>query len=221
MTEPDPPQEPERCCFDDWVDHWEKQAKKKDTVSGVTAPLLEALAEAGLAGRTVLDIGCGIGDLALATLERGAVGATGVDLSPKAIEQAQELAKARGLPERATFEVGDGSKLDLPPADVVVLNRVICCYADADTLLDRSLAAAGSVYAFTAPVSGGPIGAMNRAWTWLWNVVYRVRKQKYAGFQTYVHDIRGIDERVRSAGFRPLRREHRRVVWDLAVYSRN
>jgi magnesium-protoporphyrin O-methyltransferase len=168
----------------------------------------------------VLDIGCGIGDLALATLERGAVGATGVDLSPKAIEQAQELAKARGLPERATFEVGDGSKLDLPPADVVVLNRVICCYADADTLLDRSLAAAGSVYAFTAPVSGGPIGAMNRAWTWLWNVVYRVRKQKYAGFQTYVHDIRGIDARVRSAGFRPVRREHRRVVWDLAVYAR-
>ena len=112
------------------------------------------------------------------------------------------------------------ARVELPDADVVVLNRVICCYADADALLERSLAAAGHVYAFTAPVSGGPVGAMNRASTWLWNVVYRVRKKKYAGFRTYVHDVRSIDERVRSAGFRPVRREHRRVVWDVAVYAR-
>ena len=42
------PREPERCCFDDWVDQWEKQAKKKETVAGVSKPLLEALEEAGL-----------------------------------------------------------------------------------------------------------------------------------------------------------------------------
>jgi hypothetical protein len=36
----------------------------------------------------------------------------------------------------------------------------------------------------------------------------------------FVHDIRAIDARVRAAGFRPLRREHRRFAWDLAVYAR-
>jgi len=216
----EPEHEPERCCFDDWVDHWERQAEKKETVAGVTAHLLRALDEAGLAGRTVLDVGCGIGDLALTALERGAETAVGFDLSSKAVEQAGALAASRGLANRARFEVGDGSKVDLPEADVVVLNRVFCCYADADGLLDRSLAAARNVYAFTTPVSRGVVGSMNRAWTGCWNVIYRLREAKYHGFRTFVHDIDRIDERVRAAGFRPLRREHRRGVWDLAVYSR-
>lgn len=220
MSESSPLSHPERCCFDDWVDHWERQASKKDTVAGVTAHLLDGLTEAGLSGRTVLDVGCGIGDLALSTLQRGARHAIGVDLSPKAIERAQALARARGLADRATFAVGDGSTRDLPEADVVVLNRVLCCYADAEALLRRSLAAAGSVYAFTTPVSAGLVGAMNRSWTWLWNVVYRIRRKRYAGFRTYVHDVRDVDERVRSAGFTPVRRERRRLVWDLAVYAR-
>jgi magnesium-protoporphyrin O-methyltransferase len=215
-----PEPEPERCCFDDWVDHWEKQAKKKDTVAGVSAHLLDALTEAGLEGRTVLDVGCGIGDLAISTLSRGATRATGYDLSAKAIDQAQALAAERGLADRARFQVGDGSKVELPEADVVVLNRVLCCYADADTLLDRSLSSARAVYAFTAPASAGVVGALNRAWTALWNVVYRIREEKYGGFRTFVHDIDRIDERVRAAGFRSVRRGRRRVVWDLAVYAR-
>ena len=214
------PSESERCCFDDWVDHWERQARKGETVAGVTRHLLDGLTEAGLEGRTVLDVGCGIGDLALATLERGAERASGLDLSTKAILRARELAAARGLGERTTFEVGDGSRAQLPDADVVVLNRVVCCYPDLDGLLTRTLAATGRVYALTAPVSSGPLGSLNRSWTWLWNIVYRLRREKYAGFQTYVHDVGGIDERVREAGFRPVRRERRRVVWELAVYAR-
>jgi len=173
-----------------------------------------------LTGRSVLDVGCGIGDLSMTMLARGAASATGLDLSPKAIEQARALAERRGLGERASFEVGDASTVDLPPADVVVLNRVVCCFPDADGLLDRSLAAAGAVYAITAPVSRGPAGMFNRAETAVWNAWYGIRKKRYEGFRTFVHDMDRIDERVRSAGFRSLRREHRRVVWDLAVYTR-
>jgi len=214
------PSEPERCCFDGWVDDWDKRAKKQDTVAGVTAHLLEALVDAGLTGRTVLDVGCGIGDLALTALARGAASAEGVDLSGKAIEQARELAAARGLAGRARFEVGDGSTSELRSADVVVVNRVVCCYPDADGLLERSLAAAGSVYAFTAPVSKGPVGLFNRAQVLFSNLAYRIQKKKYGSFRTFVHDVDRIDERVRAAGFRPVRRERRRVVWDLAVYAR-
>jgi magnesium-protoporphyrin O-methyltransferase len=216
VTEP----EPERCCFDEWVDHWEKKAGKRDTVAGVSAPLLDALTEAGLAGRTVLDVGCGIGDLALAALERGATRASGVDLSPKAIEEAGNLAKARGLAGRASFQVGDGSTTALPRADVVVLNRVVCCYPDADALLERSLAAAGNVFAFTAPASRGLPGLLNRIQTGVGNLGYRMRRKKYGGFRVFVHDVDRIDEQVRGAGFRPVRRERSRVVWDLAVYAR-
>ncbi len=212
--------EPERCCFDDWVDTWWMRSRKKRTVAGVTAPLLAALQEAGLRDRTVLDLGCGIGDLSIEAVRAGASGARGYDLSAKAIEAARRLAASRGVADRAAFEVGDGAKVDLPNADVVVLNRVFCCYPDVENLLSRSLAAAGSVYAFTIPRSTGFAGRIARFQTGMANCWYRMRASKFGSFRVFVHDLGPIDERVRAAGFSPVRREHRRVAWDLAVYRR-
>jgi len=212
--------DPERCCFDDWVDHWAARSRKKRTVAGVTATLLAALSEAGLDDRTVLDLGCGIGDLSIEAVRAGAASARGYDLSPKAVEAARALAEARGVGDLATFEIGDGARADLPSADVVVLNRVFCCYPDVENLLARSLAAAGSVYAFTIPRSTGLAGRIARVQTRLANRWYRMRSSKFGGFRVYVHDIGRIDARVRAEGFEPLRREHRRVAWDLAIYAR-
>lgn len=216
MTEP----EPERCCFDDWVEGWDQRARADRTGNPVTDAVLAALTEVGVEGRTVLDVGCGIGDLAIETVVRGAARAAGFDLSPKAIGRARELAAERGVADRTRFEIGDGAKLELPGSDVVAVNRVVCCYANADGLLERSLAAAGSVYAITAPISKGATGLYNRVATRLSNVVYALRDRKYQGFRTFVHDVDRIDERIRSAGFRRVRHERRRVVWDLAVYTR-
>jgi len=212
--------EPERCCFDDWVDHWSDRATKKPTAARVTASLLDAITEAGIADRTVLDVGCGIGDLAIEAVARGATSGVGFDLSPKAIEQARELAQARGVGDRTTFHVGDGAKLDLPATDVVVINRVVCCYPDTENLLEGTLGAARSVFAITAPISTGAVGAYNRIRNSCWNVWYQLRRKKFAGFRTFVHDLDGIDERIRAAGFHRVHHEHRRVVWDLAVYAR-
>src|SRR5437867_5786928 len=204
----EPRRDPEpSCCFDDWVPAWEQKSKHRATIAGVTAPLLEALVEAGLEGRTVLDVGCGIGDLSMAAIGRGAERATGIELSPKAIEVGTAIALERGLQDRMTFRAGDGSKVDLPPADVVVLNRVVCCYPDIESLVSHSLAAAGSVYAFTAPPSTGIAGAFVRVFGWFSNVWYRLRNRKFRGFRVFVHDIDRIDERVRAPLLHPVRRE--------------
>ncbi|HET7235439.1 MAG TPA: class I SAM-dependent methyltransferase [Actinomycetota bacterium] len=218
MTEPS--REPERCCFDDWAGYSYERARKRGAAARVTAGLLEALGQAGLEGRSVLDVGCGVGDLATETIRLGAEWATGLDVSSENIALARRLAAERGVADRTRFEVGNGVIADLPAADVVVLNRVVCCYPDADGLVDRSLAATGSVYALTAPVSSGPVGVLNRVQTAVWNVVYAIRKRRYGGFRTFVHDMARLDERIRAAGFRPVRRERRRLVWDLAVYAR-
>jgi magnesium-protoporphyrin O-methyltransferase len=212
--------EPERCCFDDWVDSWSDKATKKPTAAKVTASLLDAITEAGIADRTVLDVGCGIGDLAIEVVARGAVSGIGFDLSAKAIEEARKLAIARGVGDRMRFEVGDGAKLDLPEADIVVINRVVCCYPDTENLLERTLGAARSVYAITAPISDGTVGVYNRVLNRWWNASYRLRRKKFAGFRTFIHDLDRIDERISAAGFRRVRHERRRIVWDLAVYAR-
>ncbi len=208
------------CCFDDWAKSNAKRARKKETVAGVTAPLLASLVEAGLEGRSVLDVGCGVGDLARAALSRGATRATGIDLSTEAIEEARTLARERGVDDRAAFEVGDGATVPLTPHDVVVLNRVFCCYPDVDGLLQNSLAAARSVYAFTTPPSAGPAGALAGLMTVFSNAWYRLRRKKFGGFRVFVHDVAAIDARVRDAGFRPLTAGRRRFVWHLAVYAR-
>ena len=208
------------CCFDEWVDHWSKRSKKKGTVAGVTAPLLGGLEEAGIRNRTVLDVGCGIGDLAIEAVRRGATRAFGVELSAKAVDEARRLAAERGVADRTSFQVGDGAEINLPSADVVVLNRVFCCYRDADGLLESSLSAAGSVYAFTTPPSKGLGGAFVKMQARFWNVWYRLRDRKFQGFRVFIHDVDRIDAGVQAAGFRPIRIERRRFVWHLAVYAR-
>jgi predicted RNA methylase len=212
--------DPEDCCFDDWVGYWTKRVRSKPTAAGVTVPLLEALEEAGVRDRTVLDIGCGIGDVASGTVERGASRAYGVELSPRAVTEARKLAAERGVADRVTFTIGDGAKVELPRADVVVLNRVFCCYPDIDALLGRSLAAAQHVYAFTAPPSNGVLGVVAKVQVRLSNVWYRLRDAKFHGFRVFVHDLDAIDARIRAAGFSPVRRERRRLAWRLAVYAR-
>ena len=208
------------CCFDGWVDHWSKRSKKRRTVAGVTASLLAGLEETGIRGQTVLDVGCGIGDLAIEAVRRGAARAFGVELSAKAVDEARRLAAERGVADRTSFEVGDGSQMRLPNADVVVLNRVFCCYRDADALVENSLSAAGAVYAFTTPPSKGLGGAFVKMQSRFWNVWYRLRDRKFQGFRVFIHDVDRIDARVQAAGFRPIRSERRRFVWHLAVYAR-
>jgi magnesium-protoporphyrin O-methyltransferase len=217
MADPEPPPS---CCFDEWAEHNAKRARSKETVAPITSALLAALEAEGLEGRTILDVGCGTGDLALAAVAHGATAANGFDLGTGAIEHARRLARERGLQDRAVFEVADGSVVPLPAADVVVLNRVVCCYADARGLLANTLGAARSVYAITAPVDRGFPGIYNRIVVRVSNVWYAIRRSKFRGFRVFVHDLAGVDARIHAAGFALVRRERRRVVWELAVYSR-
>jgi SAM-dependent methyltransferase len=211
---------PEPCCFDEWAAHTASRARKRGVGAPITGRLVSALARQGLEHRTVLDVGCGTGDLALASLQRGAERASGIDLAPGAIDQARTLAGERGLADRASFAVGDGAVEPLTRHDVVALNRVLCCYPRVDRLLANSLGATGSVYAYTAPVHTGTMGLLNRVFVAMSNRWYRLRARKFRGFQAFVHDLDAVDRTIAAAGFRRVHVSRERVVWQLAVFSR-
>ena len=82
---------------------------------------LMALQQLALDGRTVLDIGCGSGVLAMAAVKLGARSALGIDIDPDALENARENAVLNGIVDRVRFEEGDFRQSTIG-ADVVLAN---------------------------------------------------------------------------------------------------
>jgi ribosomal protein L11 methyltransferase len=85
-----------------------------------TALCLEWLAAADLAGKSVLDYGCGSGLLGITALKLGAARATGVDIDPQALLATRENAKVNGVAGR----IEACAAADFVPAryDVVIAN---------------------------------------------------------------------------------------------------
>jgi magnesium-protoporphyrin O-methyltransferase len=115
--------------------------------------LMKGLTDSGFNGATLLDIGCGIGYLHQRLLQAGASSAVGVDLSGKMLEEARAQAREQGLAERTDYREGDFVELAdvLAPADIVILDKVICCYPDAQALVEGSARMARRVCALTIP----------------------------------------------------------------------
>ncbi len=85
---------------------------------------LEPLADRGeLAGARVLDVGCGSGILAIASLQLGASTALGVDTDPIAIESTAANARRNRLSRRVTVRVGSLPSHE-PAFDVVLANLI-------------------------------------------------------------------------------------------------
>jgi SAM-dependent methyltransferase len=181
------------------------------------ARLLEKeLRAAGLQGRSVLELGCGRGELSADLVRAGAARVTGMDLSPDNIEAARRISSEDGLSDRMQFQEGNAATADLSPHDVIVHHRVICCYPDPKGFLRNSLETAGSVYGLSMPRSAGLVGVVVRLALLFENLVHRIKRR---GFRAYVHDERLVDRTIRAAGFRLQGRSNRRG-WFAAVYTR-
>ena len=85
-------------------------------------PLVERMLDlAGVeAGTRLVDLGCGDGRVVLAAARRGAC-ATGIDIDPERIAEAEAAAAASGLTSLARFAQGDLFALALSGFDVVTL----------------------------------------------------------------------------------------------------
>ena len=98
------------------------------TPAPVAADLLwEALQAGDIAGRRVLDLGCGTGMLSLGAVLCGAAEVLGVDVDRAAVRTAEEVIRAgaahAGMPaERARFEVADVGAWHPGPWDTVLMN---------------------------------------------------------------------------------------------------
>jgi ribosomal protein L11 methyltransferase len=86
-----------------------------------TRLMLKALQELTLDNKTVLDIGCGSGVLAIAAVKLGARSAVGIDIDPDALDNARENAALNEIGDRGRFEQGDFREMSIR-ASVVMAN---------------------------------------------------------------------------------------------------
>ncbi|MCV9879771.1 50S ribosomal protein L11 methyltransferase [Brenneria izbisi] len=86
-----------------------------------TALCLQWLDSLDLAGKTVIDFGCGSGILAIAALKLGAARAIGIDIDPQAIQASRDNAQRNNVADRLELYLPEKQPADLS-ADVVVAN---------------------------------------------------------------------------------------------------
>ncbi len=188
--------------------------------NGLTASsqvLLDFISKNGLVGKTVLEIGCGTGFFALETIRSGAVSCMGVDLSSAAIHEANEFAKESGLQDRARFEVSNAASTRQPASDVVVMDKVLCCYPDSDALLKTASDSSKELLGFVVPRDEGLMKPAMKIGAALINLVEKLRK---SGFRLYLHPLRSIDQLLSESGFQQANKAKSRF-WLVFLYKRS
>lgn len=179
-----------------------------------TRLLVDALRAEGVGDATLLDIGGGIGAIQLELLASGLRSATDVDAASGYLAVAREEAARRGYDGRVTYRHGDFVTLadDLEPADIVTLDRVICCYHDMPALVGASIARARRLYGVVYPRDDWWVRLSFAAE----NAGQRIRRSQ---FRAFVHPTQAVDGMIRDAGFE-RRFFHRGAVWQVIVYGR-
>ncbi len=207
------------CCqnydreFDDRVARRELDAFRRHGPNRSTRLLIDALGAQGIDGCSLLDIGGGVGAIHHELLKSGASRAVDVDASAAFIAAARREAERLGHADRVAYRYGDFVELapEIEPADVVALDRVVCCYPDMPTLVGLSVARARMLYGIVYPPE--------KWWIRLGISVINWFRRRGNGTQFFVHSVEAIDRTIRDAGFEP-RFAGQTLMWRIAVYAR-
>lgn len=187
------------CCydveFDERIAERDLREFRRRGPGRTTRTLVEGLAARHADGLTVLDIGGGIGGLHRLLLGAGAASAVDVDASAPYLAVARREADRLGLAERVRFVHGDlvASAPHLEAADLVGLDRVVCCYPDVDALVGAAARLTRRRLGIAVPRDGRlarlAVGAVN-----VWQRIIRSRLRMHA------HDLSRIAAAAGAAG---------------------
>jgi len=179
-----------------------------------TQEVIDVIVANGVDGSVVLDIGAGVGAVHLALLEAGASRAVDVDASREYLAAARDEARRRSLDDRVEHHYGDVVELaaELPSADVVTLDSVICCYPYLPTLLEAAVRSRPRLVGLTYPHDAWWMRTFTRAYN---------ARHALAGspVRYFVHRHRTVRRLLADAGYAEIH-EGGVLVWRVSVYRR-
>lgn len=161
----------------------------------------------------VLEIGGGIGTLQAELLASGAATGEIIELVPAYEPFARELARSKGLTGRTSFRVADllAGETSAAPADIVILNGVVCCTPDGLALIREAATLTLGTLLLSYPRPAWWIRAMVANL----NAYMAIRGRAYRAF------VRPTSEMVAaaaSAGLHPSA-HHRGLYWEFVALS--
>ncbi len=178
-----------------------------------TRLLVEALKSEGVEGLTLLDIGGGLGAIEHELIKAGVNRALSVEASQAFIDAAKTEATRAGFADKMTFVHGDLVELapQIPEADIVTLDKVVCCYPDMESLVRASAARAKKLYGLVYP----------RDDWWMKAVIgfeNLVENVKGSDWRVYVHPTQEVDRLIRDRGLQ-VRFRRALIDWQIVVYG--
>lgn len=176
--------------------------------------MVAAASADGVEGARVLEIGGGIGTLQTELLLAGAEDGEVVELVGSYEPYARELARATGLAGRTSFRVAD--ILDEPegvdPADLVVMNRVVCCSPDGVALAREAARLARRTLVLSFPRDLVWLRASARCM----NAGFRLLGRS---FRVFVHSRTALVAAAEAEGMRLTDGGHG-ALWEFAALQR-
>jgi magnesium-protoporphyrin O-methyltransferase len=200
--------------FDDRLAQDELKTYRRNGPAHTTRLLLAALKARGVNGLTLLDIGGGVGAIQHDLLRAGAVSALQVDASAAYLAAARAEAERLGHSARAAFRHGDFVDLapDIEPADVVTLDRVICCYPNMLALVSLSAERARQFYGLVFP--------RETVWARLFRPVFNSYFRLVGNpYRFYLHSTPAVAALLHERGLRQIFRQQT-FFWQVLLYER-
>lgn len=209
----DPSTEGTNYFFNRWSKKYAKQFRK-GKLEKEQRLLLEGVRKSAVVSQEILDIGCGVGALHLTLLKEGAAKSTGVDIADGMLERAKEFAEQLGLTEKTSYINGDFVRVSdsLADADITMLDKVVCCYEDVETLVRKSSAKTRKVYALTHPRESLFVAST-------FKIQIFFSKLFRAKFHPFWHNWADVRRIITDSGFVPLY-ENSTFTWSVVVYRR-
>jgi len=198
--------------FDARVARRELKRYRRRGPAKMSQVLLDALIAEGAERATFLEVGGGVGAIQNGLMAAGAAGGTSVDASPAYLDAARDEAAERGHADKIRYVSGDFIDLQasVESADLVALDRVVCCYPDMPALVDASASRARRAYGLVYPRDS----RLARAAIGLLNFVQRLRRHP---FRAFVHPTREVEARVEAHGLRRVFLKQS-LLWQAVVF---
>lgn len=209
----------EHCCGVDMFFNEKTAAKEyriylKKGPSRVTTRIIQQLESHDVTGKTMIDVGGGIGALQWWFLENGGAHTIDIDASTGYLSQAEKHAIDNGWQEKAQFHAGDCTDVydQIDKADCITLDKVICCYPNYKEILEATCDKSTGYVSLSYPMDG----VISQAAARLGGLYFMLKHNPYRPF---VHSVKEIRQIFLTKGYNRVA-HNIAFPWHVETYAR-